>query len=46
MPNISIQMKPIRVQTMEEMKNEKDEFRVFFRKRELERAETGEVQIG
>ena len=32
---------------MEEMKNEKDESSLsFFRKREQERAETGELQIG
>ena len=33
---------------MEKMKNEKDESQAFFffRKRELERAETGELQIG
>ena len=29
MPEISVQMKPIRVQTMEEMKNEKDESWAF-----------------
>ena len=44
LPEISVQRKPRRIHTMEEMK--KMSLEVFLRKSELDRAETGELEIG
>ena len=43
MPGISVQRKPSRVQTMEEMK--KMSLELFFSRRARERAESGELEI-